>query len=72
MSVRKRTWTTAKGEEKTAWIVNYTDARGVRRLKTFARKKEADLFEANATVEIRDGVHIADSDSVSVSEAAEL
>jgi hypothetical protein len=27
MSVRKRTWTTAMGEIKEAWIVDYTDAR---------------------------------------------
>lgn len=26
MSVRKRTWTTSKGEPKEAWIVTYTDA----------------------------------------------
>jgi integrase len=25
MSVRKRTWTTAKGEKKEAWIVDYVD-----------------------------------------------
>lgn len=25
MSVRKRTWTTSKGEEKEAWIVDYRD-----------------------------------------------
>jgi len=24
MSVRKRTWTTAKGEQKEAWIADYT------------------------------------------------
>jgi hypothetical protein len=27
MSVRKRTWTTARGKIKEAWIVDYTDAR---------------------------------------------
>jgi hypothetical protein len=27
MSVRKRTWTTARGEIKEAWIVDYTDVR---------------------------------------------
>ena len=25
MSVRKRSWKTSKGVEKTAWIVDYTD-----------------------------------------------
>ena len=43
MSIRKRTWTTARGVEKEAWIVDYADGNGARRLKTFSRKKEADL-----------------------------
>jgi len=34
MSVRKRTWTT-KGVEKAAWVVDYIDATGKRRLKAF-------------------------------------
>jgi len=69
MSVRKRRWTTGKGIEREAWIVDYVDGTGTRRLKTFARKKEADAFEANSTVEIRDGVHVADSASATVTEA---
>ncbi|RWC97486.1 MAG: site-specific integrase [Mesorhizobium sp.] len=69
MSIRKRSWTTAKGEEKTAWVVNYTDAKGVRRLKTFAKKKYADNFAATAKVEVREGSHVADSASVTVKAA---
>jgi integrase len=72
MSVRKREWTTAKGVQKEAWVVDYADGEGTRRLKTFARKKEADAFAATATVEIRDGVHIADSASVTVRQAGAL
>jgi len=71
MSVRKRTWT-SKGIEKTAWVVDYKDASGARRLKTFQLKKEADLFAANATVEIRDGIHVPDSATVTVQEAGKL
>ena len=41
MSIRKRSWTTAKGEQKEAWVVDYADSSGKRRLKTFERKKEA-------------------------------
>src|SRR5690606_34951845 len=40
MSVRKRTWTTGKGE-KSAWVVDYVDTKGKRRLKSFKLKKEA-------------------------------
>ena len=72
MSVRKRQWTTAKGELREGWVVNYTDAKGVRRLKTFPRKREADAFAAAATVEIRDGVHVADSVSVTVKSAGAM
>ena len=69
MSVRKRTWKTAKGEEKEAWIVDYFDQGRKRRLKTFAKKKDATAFEATANVEIRAGVHTADSASITIAEA---
>ncbi|PTM96484.1 site-specific integrase [Mycoplana dimorpha] len=72
MSVRKRTWTNAKGEEKTAWVVDYTDTNGKRRLKTFKLKKAADAFAATASVEIREGVHVADSASATVEAAGKL
>ncbi|AFL54002.1 integrase [Sinorhizobium fredii] len=72
MSVRKRTWTTPKGEEKSAWVVDYLDAAGKRRLKTFTKKKDADAFAATAKVEIREGVHVADSASATVEEAGKL
>lgn len=66
MSIRKRTWTTGKGIEKTAWVVDYVDTKGKRRLKTFPKKKEADQFEATAKVEVREGIHVAESESVTV------
>nr|WP_278515374.1 site-specific integrase [Brucella anthropi] len=72
MSVRKREWTTPKGEKRFAWIVDYADLKGVRRQKTFAKKKEADAFAATAKVEIRDGTHVADRDTVTVSKAGEF
>src|SRR5271156_4594588 len=74
MSVRKRTWTTAKGVEKEAWVVDYIDRSegGQRRLKTFAKKKDATAFAATASVEVRAGVHTADSASVAVAEAGKL
>jgi len=72
MSVRKRKWTTAKGEKKEAWVADYTDQTGKRHLKTFDRKKEADAYLAKTKVEVKDGVHTADSLSVTVAEAADL
>ena len=70
MSVRKRP--TPRKDGTIPWVVDYTDAEGKRRLKTFTRKKDAELFEANATVEIRDGVHVPDSATVTVREAGRL
>lgn len=70
MSVRKRVWTTGKGVEKAAWVVDYVDTKGKRRLKSFAKKKDADQFAATATVEVREGVHVADSASATVQQAA--
>ena len=49
MSVRKRTWKTAAGEERHAWIVDYADQAGKRRMKTFRLKKEADAFETRSS-----------------------
>jgi integrase len=72
MSIRKRKWTNAKGIEKEAWVVDYVDTKGTRRLKTFAKKKDADAFRDGAGVEIRQGVHVADRDSVKLARAGEL
>lgn len=72
MSVRKRRWTTPKGIEKEAWVVDYIDTKGTRRLKTFTKKKDADAFSATASVEVRQGVHVADSATITIAEAGKL
>jgi len=72
MSVRKRTWKTSDGVAKEAWVVDYVDQAGKRRLKTFDRKKDASAFAATASVEVREGIHTADSASVTVAEAGGL
>jgi integrase len=72
VSVRKREWITPKGVEKFAWVVDYTDIAGKRRLKTFAKKKEADAFAATASVEVREGTHVADRETVTVEAAGKL
>ena len=70
MSVRKRTWKTAAGEERQAWIVDYADQAGKRRMKTFRLKKEADAFETRSRFEITQGTHTPDSASITIAEAA--
>ena len=58
MSVRKRQWVTGKGEPREAWVVDYVDTAGKRRLKTFTRKKKADAFAATSKVEVADGTGV--------------
>lgn len=70
-SIRKRTWKSG-GETKTAWIIDYRDSAGARRGKTFERKKDAEAWLTNAAWEVSKGVHTADSQSVTVAEAAEM
>jgi integrase len=72
MSVRKRAWITSKGGHKEAWVVDYVDQAGERHLKTFSKKKAADNYAATANVEIRAGIHTADSASITVTEAGKL
>ena len=71
MSVRKRTWKNDEGVEKAAWVVDYVDQGGKRRLKTFERKKSADSFDTTARNEVRAGIHTADSASITVGEAGD-
>ena len=54
MSVRKRTWT-RNGTTKESWVVDFVDANGKRRLKTFKTKGDADRF-VDLTAAVRSGI----------------
>jgi integrase len=71
MSVRKRTWTTSKGEKKEAWIVDYTDQNGERHIQTYIRKKEPDAYHATVRFDVSQGTHTAPTKSITVAEAAD-
>lgn len=71
-SIRKRTWAAPNGDTKQAWIVDYRDGAGARRFKQFARRKDADAWLTQAAWEVSKGVHTADSQSVTVKEAADI
>jgi integrase len=43
MAVRKRKWMTGKGEEREAWIVDYTDKQGDCHIETFSKKRTPTL-----------------------------
>jgi integrase len=72
MSVRKRTWHNADGSQGEAWVVAYTDFAGKRRIRSFDKKREADAYHASVAGELRSGIHVPDSQSVTVAEAGKL
>jgi integrase len=53
-------------------VVDYSDQHGQRHIKTFARKKDAERYQAETAISVRAGTHAADSTSVTVAEAAKL
>src|SRR5262249_18080833 len=63
MAVRQR-----KGTDK--YVVDYRDRDGNRHIETFDKKKDADARHAEIKVDIRAGVHVAPSRSITVAEAA--
>ena len=71
MSVRKREWTTRKGEQRTSWVLDYRDHEGKRRIETFKKKKDADARAAEVAVDIKVGVHVPRGASITVAEAGE-
>ena len=70
MAIRKRTWTSG-GEERTAWVCDYQDQHGKRRLKTFKTKKAADSWATDALFQVKAGTHTPESTSITVAQAAE-
>lgn len=71
-SIRKRSWVGPKGDDRTAWQVDYRDQGGARRSKQFARKKEAEAWLVGAAWQVQQGTHTADSQSITVAKAADL
>lgn len=70
-TVRKRAWTTSKGETKSAWCVDFTDQTGARQRRQFATKREADAFRIETEGQLRGGTFRADAAKVTVREVAE-
>jgi integrase len=71
MSVRKREWTTAKGELKQAWIVDFFDAHGKRRNESFATKGQAVARHAQVVLDVRKGMHVSVDGKTTVADIAQ-
>ena len=70
MSVRKRIWTTSRGEPREAWIVAYV-VKGLAAYRDLQTKRDADAYHASVTVDVAKGIHTPASRSLTVAQAAE-
>ena len=71
MAIRKRVWTTSEGTQKSAWQVSYCNRDGKRRSSQFILKRDADAFDLRVRQELALGIHTADADSITVSDAVD-
>jgi integrase len=69
MAIRKRAWTTPGGAAREAWVADYTDGSGKRRLKTFTTQGAAKAWLATAAYEVQQGIHTPASTSGTVGDA---
>jgi integrase len=72
MSIRRRTWKNGDGSRGEAWLVDYVDQHRHRHTKNFDRRKDAEAYHAAVAVDVRKGIHLADSQSATVAEAGQL
>jgi integrase len=75
MSIRKRTWTTSKGE-RIAWVVDYSvfdpkEGVRIRAHRTFKRREDAKNFAATTHVQIGEGTHVPMSATLTVAAAGD-
>lgn len=70
-SVRKRKWTTSRGEDRTAWCVDFSDTSGTRQRRHFATKREADAFRVEIEGQLKAGTFRPDAERMTVAETCE-
>ena len=71
-TVRKRTWTTRKGETKAAWQAVYFDQNRKRHARQFTTRPAADTWLTRTNGDVAAGIHTPDANSITVKEAAQL
>src|SRR4029078_4481449 len=73
MAVKKREWTTPKGESRIAWVAetfDYKDGKQKRAIKTFRTKREAETYAAKTKESIAAGTRVRVSQTTTVKRAA--
>ena len=72
LAVIPREWQTRDGKTHRAWVAYYRDRDKKLRQKTFRTRKAADEWETQTKVDLRRGVHIAESVSNTVEQTGKL
>jgi len=72
MSIRKRTWKSAAGEPKNAWVVDiFVAATNHRERRQFDSRKEAEAFRVSTEGQMRAGTFRGDAGKFTVKDAAD-
>src|SRR5918993_1374768 len=70
-SIRKRHWTTSKGEARSAWVVDFVDGAGNRDRRQFDTRREADAFRVEVESQLQAGTFRPEANKVTVGQVAE-
>jgi integrase len=70
-SIRKRTWTTSKGEKRQGFCIDYFDRQGTRQRRQFESRGEANEFRITVENEVRSGTYRPKGDKVTLAMLAE-
>ncbi len=70
--VRKRSWINAKGERKTAWVVDWHDNAGNRQRRQFKKKRDADIFRIPIENQLLTGTYSSKAQSMTVKDLTAL
>lgn len=71
MSIRKRTWVSG-GQQKSAWVLVYSNGDRTRKQETFSTKREAERRRNVISAELDRGSHVSLADSITVTQAGQL
>lgn len=71
-SIRKRKWTTSKGEQRQGYAVDYFDRQGTRQRRQFESRAQANDFRITVENQMRSGTYRPEGDKITVVELAEL
>ncbi|MFB2563477.1 tyrosine-type recombinase/integrase [Rhizobium sp. IMFF44] len=66
--ITKRTWESASGEKREAWVFDYVDQHGKRAKKQFAKKRDAEAFRLDVEGKISRGEQSIEGDKMTVAD----